>query len=95
MTTYQLHFAQVLERDQAGAQAVVDIVIVVGDLVGEIGQLRLETGLLAIHKALAHIAELTRLGQRAVLEDALAAFKAQVESGEIGVAFLEFVDHAQ
>ena len=36
------HLAQVVERDQPGAQAVVDVVVVVGDLVGEVGDLRFE-----------------------------------------------------
>ena len=65
-----------VERDQAGAQAVVDVVVVVGDLIGEIRQLRLETGLRAVDEALADVAELTRLGQRAVLENALAGLEA-------------------
>ena len=38
---------ELLERDQAGAQAVVDVVRVVGDLVGQVAQLRLQARLRA------------------------------------------------
>ena len=59
---HQRHLGDLLERDQAGANAVVDIVIVVGNFIGEIRQLRLEAGLAPLQEALAHIAELARLG---------------------------------
>ena len=87
--------AQVLDRDQPGADAVVDVVVVVGDLVGEVGQLRLETGLQALQEPLAEFAELARIRGGAVLEDALAHFEREVEAGKLGVALLEFVHHAQ
>ena len=35
---------ELLEREQAGAQAVIDIVVVVGDLVGQIADLRFQRG---------------------------------------------------
>ena len=35
----QCDIAQLVERDQAGAQAVVDVVIVVGDFVGDVRDL--------------------------------------------------------
>ena len=41
-----------------GAQAVVDVVVVVGDLVGEVGELRLERGLPPPEEALADVAQL-------------------------------------
>ena len=46
--TKDLDAVELLEREQSGAQPVVDIVIVVGDLVGNVGQLRLEARLLAL-----------------------------------------------
>ena len=95
MPAHQRDFAQVFERDQAGAQTIVDIMVVVGNLIGEVGQLGLESGLLAIDEALTHIAEFARLGQGAVLEDAFATFKAEIQPGKIGVALLELIDHAQ
>ena len=50
--------AQLVERDEAGAQAVVDVVVVVGDLVGKVGELRLEPGLLALDEPPTEVAEL-------------------------------------
>ena len=81
LALHQRHLGCFFQRDQASADAVVDIVIVVGDLVGEIRQLRLQPGLLSPQKALAHVAQLARLGDRAVLENALAAFEGQIQAG--------------
>jgi hypothetical protein len=64
--------------EQLRADTVVNVVIVVGDLVGEVGDLRLEPGLAALDEALAELAELARVAQRAVLEYPLAAFEGQV-----------------
>ena len=81
--------------DQAGAQAIIHVVVVVGDLVGEIGELGFEAGLLALDEPLAHIAQRAGIGQRAMLQDAFAALEGQVQAGELGVALLEFIHHAQ
>ena len=69
--------------------------IVIGDLVGEIRELRLETGLLPLEKAFADIAQFARFRNRAVLEDALAALEGEVQAGELRIALLEFIDRAQ
>ena len=42
VTSEGAYFAQLLESEQARAQTVVDVVVVVRNLVGEIGQLRLQ-----------------------------------------------------
>ena len=55
------HFAQLLELIRPGAHAVVDVVVVVGDLVGEVGDLRLEPGLRSLEEALADVAQLARV----------------------------------
>ncbi len=68
--------AQVLDRDQPGTNAVVDVVVVVGDLVGKVRQLRLEARLQPLQEALAEFAELAGIGRRAVLEDAFADLEA-------------------
>ena len=44
----QLHRGQLFQCNKPGAQAVVHIVIVVGDLVGEVGDLRLKRGVAAV-----------------------------------------------
>ncbi len=86
---------ELLHGDQPGAQAVVHVVVVVGDLVGEIGELRLERGLLAPEEALPHFSQLPRVAQRAVLEDALPGLEGEVQAVERGVALLEEVHDAQ
>ena len=96
----QRHLAQLRQRDQAGAHAVVDVVRVIGNLVGQVAQLRLQTRLLAQQKALPYAARLGRfklLGMwaRAVLEDALARLKRQVQAVELRVALFQRIDHAQ
>ena len=47
----QLDFLKLLKSQQPGAHAVVDVVRVVGDLVGQIGQLRLQTRLQHLRRA--------------------------------------------
>ncbi len=54
-------FAQLLETDQARAKSVIDIVVVVGDRIGDVRQLRFEARLLAFQEALADVAELSRI----------------------------------
>jgi len=60
---------QLVDRDQPRTDAVVHVVIIVCDLVGEVGELRLETRLSAREKALAEIAQLAGVCRRAVLQD--------------------------
>ena len=72
----QRHAASSLERDQSGAQAVVHVVVVVGDRVREIGDLRLEARLPALEEALPEIAELARVRERAMLQDPFAGLEA-------------------
>jgi len=91
----QADLAQVGYVDEARAQSIVHVVIVVRDLVGEIGELGLEARLPAADETLAELAELPRVAQRAVLQDAFAALEREVEPVEVGVAVLELIDDPQ
>ena len=91
----QLDPVELPDPQQPRAQAVVDVVVVVGDLVGEIGHLCLERRLPPQQEALAQFAQRARVLLPAVLQDALARLEAQVQSVECRVALLEFVDDAQ
>ncbi len=86
---------ELLERDQPRAQSIVDVVVVVRDLVGEVRELRLEARLAALEEAFADVAELARVLERAVLQDSLARLEGEVQPAEARVALLELVDHAQ
>ena len=57
----QRHVHQLRHAEQAGAHAVVDVVRVVGHLVGQVDQLRFERGLQAAQETLAHAAGLVAL----------------------------------
>src|ERR1019366_8962593 len=67
----------------------------VGDLIGEVRQLRLQSGLPPLQETLADVAERARLGYRAVLQDPLAALERQVQAREQRIAVLELIDGAQ
>ena len=54
----QRHLFELFQRDQPGTQAVIDIMVVVGDLVGEVGDLRLQRGTAIVQEALADVAQL-------------------------------------
>ena len=69
--------------------------IVVGDSVGDVGDLRLESRLGSLDKPAADIAKIPGVFDRAVFEDALAGFEHQVEPGKIGVLGFETIDNAQ
>ena len=57
----QWNFHQLLDGDQARAHAIIYIVCVIGDLIGQVGKLRLKRGLAAHQKPVAHAAGLTLL----------------------------------
>jgi len=91
----QTHLAQIAHADELCAQAVVDIVVVVGDLIGKVGDLRLEPRLAPVDESLAELAKLAGVAQRTVLENALAAFESQVQPGKLCIALFELIDYAQ
>jgi hypothetical protein len=62
------HFPQILDGQQAGTHAVVNVVIVIGNGIGQVRKLRLEPGLRAIQEALADVAEQACVLHRAVLQ---------------------------
>ena len=57
----QRDFHQLLDGDQARAHAIIYIVCVIGDLIGQVGKLRLKRGLAAHQKPVAHAGWLTFL----------------------------------
>ena len=92
--------AQLGHGDQAGAHAIVHVMGVVGNGIGQVAQLGLQRRLPAQQKALGHAAGLARLqvlgiGARAVLENALARLEAQVQAVKGWIALFQPVHHAQ
>ena len=53
----QAHVAELFDRDELRAQPVVDVVIIVSDLVGDVGKLGLEAGLVLLDKTPPQLAE--------------------------------------
>ena len=93
VTAEDADFGQLLERDQTGTQAVIDIVVVVGNLIRQVGDLGFQAGLPPFQEAEADIAEFFGIFFRTVLEDALARFEGEIEAIEFGVFLLQFVHH--
>nr|GEU28520.1 hypothetical protein [Tanacetum cinerariifolium] len=91
----EIDLLQLLDGDQAGTQTVVDVVAVVGDFVGQVGQLRFQRRLGTLDEADRHRPQLTGIGQRAVLEDALAGFEHQIQAVVRAIVFFQLVHHAQ
>ena len=88
-------FTELLQADQTRAQAIVDIVTVVGDLVRQVGELCFQAGLGSGQKTFAQLPQFTGITLRTVLEDTFSRLKGQVEARKICVAFFQFFDHAQ
>jgi len=77
--------------DQAGAQAVIQVVGGVSQLIRHIGDLRLEVAA----QGRVEVAGVRDVIFRFVLDDALARLPGQVETGEFRVTLFEFGDDAQ
>ncbi|CAM5186495.1 hypothetical protein CDEF62S_02583 [Castellaniella defragrans] len=90
-----LYLQQLFHGDQPGAHPIVHIVIVVSDLIGQIGDLGFQRRLRTLQEALAHIAQRARMAPRAMFENALARLEAQIQAVERRVALFQLVDHLQ
>ena len=92
---------EVADREQFGAQAVVDVVIDIGDVVGQRGDLRLQARPAVERRAASALSKLAigpgkrRLERAVVLDQPLERFPGQVQPVEIGVAMLQLRDQPQ
>ena len=73
------HLPKVLDREQAGAQAVVDVVGVVGDVVGERRRLRLRAGEAVEPEGLQGVVFQDRAGNAAAARSAASARRLRLE----------------
>ena len=69
--------------------------VVIRNLIGQIGQLRFEAGLLALDEAAADLSQLFCIGQRAVLEYTFTGLKHQIKAIKRAITLLQLVDHTQ
>ena len=69
--------------------------VVVGDFVGEIGDLGFKARALPANKTFANIAEQAGVFQRAVLENAFTGFEGQIQSVECAVTLFQHIYHPQ
>ena len=96
----QRHLLHLLQRDEARAYAVVNVVGVVGNLVGQVTQLRLQAGLGVVEKTPPHATGLQRLqvfgvGARTVFQDAFTRLEAEVQAVVLRVTLFQRVHHTQ
>ena len=91
----QVDITELRLGQQPRAQAIIDIMIVVGNFVGEVGQLGLQAGLQAIQEPLPDLAQIARIAPRTVFQDALARLVCQVQTCEFRVFFFQFIDDSQ
>src|SRR5271170_2523872 len=86
--------ADILEFQNSGFEAVIDVRGKVRNLVGEVDQLRLQWRPL-VEKVLMQLRVLRGLVVAGVFDDALPNAESQVQSGMRGVSLLELLDDAQ
>ena len=96
----QRHLVHLRQREQTRAHAIVDVVRVVGNGIGQVAQLCFQTGLRAIQEAMGHATRLLRFDQQgiafgAVFQNAFARFKTEVQAIEFGIALFQMVHHPQ
>lgn len=82
---------EIFFRKQAGVEAVIEIVAVISDFVGEIGDLGFERGVFGVEiSALAGVVE-----SSVMLDEAFADFPTEIQAGEIGIFLFEFLNDAK
>src|SRR5882672_8097941 len=86
VTHKQGNLIELCQAQQPRAQAVIDVVVVVRDLVGEICDLRFERRLVTRDKTLAKFAQLACVLKRAMLENSFACLERKVEPVEPAIA---------
>ena len=98
----QGHIFQLLHAEQAGANAIINVVGVVGNLIGKIGQLRLQARLPVpwCQKPVGHAARFTGVymsgvAPGTVLQNPLAGFKGEVQAVVGRVALFQRIHHPQ
>ena len=64
MVGKQIDCLEFIQAQQSRTQAIVDIVVVVGDLVGQVGQLRLQRWLAVLEEAPPELSQRARVGGR-------------------------------
>ena len=69
--------------------------IIVGDLVGEVRDLRFQARLLAAQEPLPEIPESLCVAYLAVPENAIAALESEIQTREGRIAFLKLIDDPQ
>jgi hypothetical protein len=84
-----------LDGDQPGTQAIVDIVAVIGNFIGEVGQLCFQRRLLFFDKPAPEIAQFSSILERTMFDNAFTRFKGQVKAGGFRIAVFQFINNAQ
>ncbi len=84
--------AQLRKRDQSRTQAVVHVMVVVGNRVRDVRDLGLEPRLPAFEEPDTEFAEDGGISRRAVLQNTLPRFEHQIQAGKVGVTLFELVD---
>ena len=91
----QSNLLELPQIDQTGTQPVIKVVIVIGDFIGKVTDLRFQRGLLAFEKPFAQCAQLPGVFCRTVFDDSFAGFEAEIQSFERRVTLFEQIDDAQ
>ena len=85
------HLRHLRQREKTRTNTIVYVVSVVGNGIGQVAQLCFQAGLGGIHKSVCHAARLLRLqhqgvARAAMLQNALARFKAKIQTIKFWVA---------
>jgi len=69
--------------------------VVIRNLIGKVSDLRFQGRLLTLNEALTDIAQLARIVERAMFENAFACFEAQIQSVKRGLTLFQLIHNAQ
>jgi hypothetical protein len=86
---------QFIEAKKLRPKAVIHIVIVVRNCVGDVRYLRLQARLAALKKALAQFTKRFCIPFGAMFENALASLEGEIQAGKICLLRFKFIDDSQ
>ena len=82
-----------IKRNQAGANAIINVMIVISNLVSEITYLRFQRRLRTVKESFAKLTQSTRFVQGAMLDDTFTSFKTKIKPVKRSVALLKLVNN--
>src|SRR5258707_1334682 len=95
MTSKKCDLTKLAYGDKPGTQTIIDIVVVVGNLVGKICELRLQRRLLTVQKTFSYFPQFFGIFVGTMLQDSFTSFKAKIQAIKTSITMFQKINHAK